>query len=118
MKAKRLRRRLEDNWRKKRTPQTRALYVRARNDYNALVERVKRDYYNNESETMNDSKKRHKRLDDLLGLKKERILPDSISAEVFAKFFNNTKIDMIYRSFPVLQNLVFAKHSLKDLVCQ
>ena len=74
LKAKRLRRRLEDNWRKKRTPQSRALYVRARNDYNALVERVKRDYYNNESETMNDSKKRHKRLDDLLGLKKRSYL--------------------------------------------
>ena len=99
MEAKRLRRKLENRWKRRKTPQSRASYVRVRNDYNALVERTKRDYYNNECKNMKDSKKLHKRLDDLLGLKKERILPESVSAENFAKFFNN-KIDMIYRSFP------------------
>ena len=97
--AKRLRRKLEYKWKRTRTPQSRASYVRARNDYNALVERTKRDYYNNECKNTKDSKRLHKRLDELLGIRKEKILPDIINAENFAQFFNN-KIDRIYRSFP------------------
>ena len=43
LEAKRLKRKLEDRWRRKRTPQSRDSYARARNDYNVLLERTKRD---------------------------------------------------------------------------
>ena len=98
LEAKRLRRKMENRWKRAKTPQSRALYTKARNDYNALVERTKRNYYNNECKNMKDTKELHKKLDDLLGLRKEKILPDSVSADSFAQFFND-KIDKIYDSF-------------------
>ena len=99
LEAKRLRRKMEDRWKRLRTPQSRAAYTKVRNSYNNLVEKTKRNYYNNECKNMKDMKKLHKKLDDLLGLRKEKILPDSISVEGFAQFFND-KIDKIYRNFP------------------
>ena len=97
--AKRMRRKFENRWKRARSPRSRALYTKARNDYNALLEKTKRNFYNSECRKMNDVKKKHRELDDLLGLKKEKILPENISAENFALFFNE-KIDKIYRSFP------------------
>ena len=99
LEAKRLRRKMEDRWKRGRTPQLRALYTKARNDYNALIEKTKKNYYNNECKKKNDMKKLHIELDDMLGIKKEKILPECISVEDFAQFFND-KIDNIYRSFP------------------
>ena len=98
-KAKKMRRKMEDRWKRTRSLQSRALYNRARNDYNALIEKTKRNFYNNECKKMNNMKDLHRELDDLLGLKKEKILPENVSAENFALFFCE-KVDKIYRSFP------------------
>ena len=92
LEAKRLRRKMEDRWRRRRTTESRTSYIRVRNDYNALIERTKREYYRNVGTNENN------KLDDLLGLRKEKILPNGIGPEDFARFFNN-KIDIIYRSF-------------------
>ena len=58
----------------------------------------KRNYYNKVSTKVSDMKELYSDLDDLLGMKKEKILPNNISAENFAIFFSE-KTDKIYRSF-------------------
>ena len=99
LKAKRLRRKMENRWRRAKSAQARASYNKARNDYNTLIEKTKRKFYNNESQKTNNMRKFHKTLDDLLGLKKEIVLPENVCVENFARFFDE-KIDKIYRGFP------------------
>ena len=80
----------EENW---------TLFVTARNQYNALVERTKKTYYNNLFSEEKIPKRIHDNLSELLGKKKEKVLPESYSdnkkmANDFAYYFDE-KIERI-----------------------
>ena len=103
LEAKRKRRKLEGRWKRAKNRESRTLYNRARNDYNTLTEKTKRNYYNNELKSIKDPRMLNKNLDGLIGLKKEKVLPENNSnhmdlANKFVKFFDD-KTDKIYRSF-------------------
>ena len=103
LEAKRKRRKLEKRWKREKNRESRALYNTARNDYNTLIEKTKRKYYNNELKNTKDPRMLNKNLDDLLRLKKEKVLPENNSNHMdlpnkFVKFFDD-KTDKIYKSF-------------------
>ena len=103
LEAKRKIRKLEERWKRAKSRESRALYNKARNDYNTLIEKTKRKYYNNVLKNNKDPRMLKKNLDDLLGLKKEKVLPENNSnhmdlANKFVKFFDD-ETDRIYRSF-------------------
>ena len=67
------------------------------------MEKTKRKYYNKALKNIKDPRMLSKNLDDLLGLKKEKVLPENNSnhmnlANKFLKFFDDNT-DKIYRSF-------------------
>ena len=45
LEAKRKRRKFEERWKRTKNREPRALYNKARNDYNTLIEKTKRKYY-------------------------------------------------------------------------
>ena len=101
--AKRKRRKFEDRWKRAKNRESRALYNKARNDYNTLIEKTKRNYYNNALKNNKDLRMLSKNLDGLIGLKKEKVLPENNNnhidlASKFVKFFDD-KTDKIYKSF-------------------
>ena len=103
LEAKRKRRKFEERWKRTKHRESRAPYNKARNDYNTLIEKTKRKYYNNALKNNKDPRMLNKNLDDLIGLKKEKVLPENNGnhmglANRFGKFFDD-KTDKIYRSF-------------------
>ena len=113
--AKRKRRKFEDKWKRAKNRESRALYNKARNDYNTLIEKTKRNYYNNALKNNKDPRMFSKNLDDLIGLKKEKVLPENNNnhidlASKFVNFFMikqikyigvlRTKIPQIYHLCP------------------
>ena len=103
LEAKRKRRKFEERWKRTKNRESRALYNKARNDYNTLIEKTKRKYYNNALKNNKDPRMLNKNLDDLIGLKKEKVLPENNGnnmglANRFGKFFDD-KTNNIYKSF-------------------
>ena len=103
LEAKRKRRKFEERWKRTKNRESRALYNKARNDYNTLIEKTKRKYYNNALKNNKDPRMLNKNLDDLIGLKKEKVLPENNGnhmglANRFGKIFDD-KTDKIYKSF-------------------
>ena len=101
--AKRKRRKLEERWKRANNRKSKALYNKARNDHNTLIEKTKRKYYNNALKNNKDPGKLNMNFNDLLGLKNKKVLPENNSnhmdlANKFVKFFSD-KTDKIYRSF-------------------
>ena len=104
LEAKRKRRKLEERWKRAKNRESRALYNKARNYYNTLIEKTKRNYYNNVLKNTQDPRMLNKNLDDLKGLKKEKVLPenngnhmDLAKKKKLQNFFLITH--KIYRSF-------------------
>ena len=52
LEAKRKRRKFEERWKRTKNRESRALYNKARNDYNTLIAKTKRKYYNNTLKTI------------------------------------------------------------------
>ena len=77
LEAKRKRRKFEERWKRTKNRESRALYNKARHDYNTLIEKTKRKYYNNVLKNNKDPRMLNKNLDDLIGLKKEKVLPEN-----------------------------------------
>ena len=107
-KAKRERRRLEKRWNRKKTDESRERYVRARNDYNTLVEKTKKIHYLMVFRASSDSRTSHRTLDELLGIKGEKILPDYtndnlVIAESFAAYFIE-KVENIVAGLPPIDS--------------
>ena len=103
LEAKRKRRKFEERWKRAKNRESRPLYNKERNEYNTITEKTKRNYYNNALKNNKDPRMLNKNLDDLIGLKKEKVLPEYDSnhmdlANKFVKFFDD-KTDKIYRSF-------------------
>ena len=105
LETKRKRRKFEERWKRAKNRESRALLNKARNDYNTLVEKTQRKYYNNalKKQYKSENVEQDPLLDDLIGLKKEKVLPENNSnhmdlANRFGKFFDD-KTDKIYRSF-------------------
>ena len=100
--AKKKKRRLEDKWKRSNRLNKNKnweVYKTARNQYYALIEKTKRIYYNKEINETNNPRKIHACLDDLLGLKKDKILPlnhgdGNVLANNFVNFFEE-KIERI-----------------------
>ena len=74
--AKKQRRKIEDKWKRNKTVDNWNNYKTVRNKYNTLVELNKIKYYNETLKNTKNPKKKHKILDELLGLKKEKVLPN------------------------------------------
>ena len=77
--AKRNKRRLEDRWKRSKPlkkQENYLLFKAARNYYNNLVEKTKKIYYKKRFKETKDSKLIQDDLDSLLGLKKEKVLPE------------------------------------------
>ena len=92
--VKRKRRKFEDRWKRAKNRESRALYNKARNGYNTLIEKTKRNYYNNAIKNNKDPRMLSKNLNDLIGLKKEKVLPENNNnhidlASKFVKFFDD-----------------------------
>ena len=97
--AKKQRRKMENKWRKNRTTENWNNYKRTRNRYNTLVEDMKKKYYNEKFRKTKNSREIQKNLDELIGLKGEKVLPDKPEehktlANNFVKYFEN-KINKI-----------------------
>ena len=73
LKAKRKRRKLEERWKREKNRESRALYNKGRNDFDTLIEKTKRNYYSNALKNNKDPRMLNKNLNDLLGLKKEKV---------------------------------------------
>ena len=102
LEAKRVRRKMEDKWKRSKTDENWLCYTNARNKYNYMVEKAKKNHYNTLFAQTKDSKSINRNLDNLLGLKKEKILPENkgdppILANNFAIYFEE-KIDKICTS--------------------
>ena len=67
LEAKRKRRNFEERWKRTKNRESRALYNKARNDYNTLIEKTKRKYYNNALKNNKNPRMLNKNLDDLIG---------------------------------------------------
>ena len=90
---------MEDKWKRNKTTENWNNYKRARNKYNMLIEENKKKYYNEKLQKTNNSKEIHKDLENLLGLKNEKILPENPEdnkslANEFVNFFEN-KVEKI-----------------------
>ena len=90
---------MEDKWKRNRTTENWNNYKRIRNKYYTLVEECKKKYYNETFRKTKNSKETHKNLDELIGLKKEEVLPDKPEdhkalANEFVKYFEN-KVEKI-----------------------
>ena len=97
--AKKQKRKMEDKWKRNKTTENWNNFKKTRNKYNQLIEENKKKYYNGIFQKDNNSKELHKNLDELLGLKKEKILPDNREdyktlANEFVNFFEN-KVEKI-----------------------
>ena len=97
--AKKCRRHMEDKWKRNKTAENWNNYKQVRNKYYTLVEENKKKYYNETFKKTKDSKEIHKKLEELLGLKKEKVLPENPAdhktlANEFVKFFEN-KVERI-----------------------
>ena len=106
--ARKKRRRLESEWRKKRTNESRLNYTKYKNEVNRLIKKRKEEYYRTKAmEGKGDMKKLKSIFDDLLGKTKDTVLP-ALSPELaqnFANFFEE-KINNIYSSFNGQNNTV------------
>ena len=71
--AKKLRRKLEDKWKRHRSLENWNSYKAIRNRYNMLVEDNKKKYYKETFKKSKNPKEIHKNLEELLGLKKEKV---------------------------------------------
>ena len=104
--AKKKKRKMEDKWRRSKNLKRNEnweLYKKARNEYNTLIEKTKKEYYSDVFSNTNNSKNIHKNLDELLGLKREKILPTVTSnyedmTNDFVNYFED-KIEKICYSF-------------------
>ena len=74
--AKKQRRKMEDKWKRNKTTENWNNYKRTRNKYYTLVEEYKKKYYTETFRSTKKSKETHKNLNELIGLKKEKVLPD------------------------------------------
>ena len=97
--ARKQKRKMEDKWKRNKSTENWNNYKRARNRYNMLVEKNKKKYYNETFQNRSNSKEVHKNLENLLGLKNEKILPENQKdnkslADEFVNFFDN-KVDKI-----------------------
>ena len=102
LEAKRIRRKMEDKWKRSKTEENWLCYTTARNKYNNMIEKSKKKYYNKLFEESKDSKSVNRNLNNLLGLKKEKILPENkddplILTNSFATYFQE-KIERICTS--------------------
>lgn len=98
---KKMKRRAESKWRRVRSIQSRSEYNNIRNHYNSQIKKIKMKYYNESWKTKSNTKWRD--LDELLGKKREKILPkcennNKILAERFSAFFDE-KIEKICETF-------------------
>ena len=97
--AKKYRRKMEDKWKRNKSVENWEIYKRIRNNYYTLIEKNKKKYYNEKFQNSRNSKEIHKNLEELLGLKKEKVFPDEPSeprclADEFVEFFEN-KVEKI-----------------------
>ena len=100
--ARKNKRKMEDKWKrskKEKKNENWSLYKAARNRYTDLIEKTKKLYYNKIFSETKNSKHTHNNLDELLGLKKGKILPEVTSnyidlANNFVNYFED-KIERI-----------------------
>ena len=89
---------MEDKWKRKKTTENWNNYKKIRNRYYTLIEESKKKYYNEIFKKSKNTKEVHKNLDELLGLKKEKVLPENLDkktlANEFVTFFEN-KVEKI-----------------------
>ena len=90
---------MEDKWRRNKTTENWNNYKVTRNKYYTLVEENKKKYYTETFMKTKNSKETHKNLDELVGLKKEKVLPDKPEehkalANEFVNYFEN-KVEKI-----------------------
>ena len=90
---------MEDKWRRNKTIENWNNYKRTRNKYFTLIEEYKKKYYIETFRKTKNSKETHKNLEELLGLKKEKVLPDKPEehkalANEFVNYFEN-KVEKI-----------------------
>ena len=118
--AKRKKRQLEDKWKRTRSTESKTMFNRAKNSYNNLLMKTKIKYYN---QIEKDPKRLNKNLDDLLGIKGEKVLPSNYNndknlADNFVKYYDE-KTDKICSSLTNenFSNVTFvAKQVHKKLV--
>ena len=102
--ARKKRRWLEREWRKKRTADSRLNYTRSKNEVNRLIRKTKEEFFRSRArESKGDMKKLSALFNNLLGKTNEVVLPaySPDLAQKFANYFEE-KIDNIYNSFDVL----------------
>ena len=102
LEAKKRRRKMEGRWKRAKTSENWLLYTTARNSYNQMVEKCKKKYFTELFAENKNTKIMHSNLDDLLGVKKERVLPENKGcpkslADNFVHFFEE-KINNICMS--------------------
>ena len=105
---KRKKRRLESKWKRNKTNQNRPNFTQVRNEYYNLIEKTKKKYYNNLFDSTKNPKDIHRHLDDLIGKKKEKILPENIIdhktlTNNFVTYFEE-KTSKINDSFPISES--------------
>ena len=96
---KKQKRKMEYKWKRNKTIENWNNFKKTRNEYNKLIEVNKKRYYNGTFQKEKNSKELHKNLEELLGLKKEKILPENMKdrktlANEFVNFFEN-KVEKI-----------------------
>ena len=99
--ARKKRRWLEKDWRRKRTTESRECFTRSRNEVNRLIKKRKEVYFRTQArERMGNMKKLYALFNNLLGKTKEKVLPEYTPdlAQNFADFFEE-KVDNIYNGF-------------------
>ena len=77
--AKKIKRKMEDKWKRSKNSKSEenwSLYKAARNKYNDMIEKIKKTYYNNLFSEEKNPKLIQENLDELLGHKKEKVLPE------------------------------------------
>ena len=97
--VKKQKRKMEYKWKRNKTIENWNNFKKTRNEYNKLIEVNKKRYYNGTFQKEKNSKELHKNLEELLGLKKEKILPENMKdrktlANEFVNFFEN-KVEKI-----------------------
>ncbi len=101
--ARKKRRLAEKRWRRLKTGNAWECYTRCRNDVSKVVRNVKRKYYREKLlETQSEPSKLYRLLDELLGNKKQKVLPENVDDEGLANDFVNyfdMKVENIYNSF-------------------
>ena len=103
--AKKMKRKMEDKWKRSKKSDRELLWLQykaARNKYYDMIETNKKKYYNELFKSMKNHKQTQENLDELLGHKKEKILPETKKdhknlANEFVDYFEE-KTEKIYNS--------------------